>query len=173
MAEFGLSLGSNIGDKAGNLKRAIDRLAVDPDISVDAVSPFHRTAPWGLTDQDWFVNACIIGRTELPPLALLDRCQRIEAEQGRVRIVRWGPRIIDVDILYYGDLVLDSPTLTLPHPRLFARAFVLRPLAVIAPGRVINGLRVSDALAALPHAEAGIEAFGPDAATPAQARSRS
>ncbi|MEP9380136.1 2-amino-4-hydroxy-6-hydroxymethyldihydropteridine diphosphokinase [Aquabacter sp. CN5-332] len=157
MTEFTLSLGSNVGDKAENLRRAIERFGTEPDISIITVSPFYRSAPWGKTDQDWFVNACAIGRTRLSPLELLGRCQRIEADQGRVRGVRWGPRVIDVDILIYGDVELETETLTLPHRRLFDRAFVLVPLAAIDSTRVIKGRRVADALAALPDGGADVE----------------
>lgn len=149
LVEFGISLGSNLGNKRQAIEAALRLLRDDPDISITAVSPLYRTAPWGRTDQDWFVNACALGETGLEPLELLSRCQAVESELGRARQVKWGPRHIDVDILFYGERALVSERLTLPHPEMFNRAFVLVPLSDIAGERVIAGRRVKDALRGL------------------------
>ncbi len=150
-----LSLGGNLGDKAAALRRALAALDATPGVEVTAVSRFYRTPPWGKTDQDWFVNACALALTSLAPEALLDRVKRLEAELGRVPSERWGPRVIDVDIIAYDDLAMQTDRLVLPHPELFNRAFVLAPLAEIASDRVIDGRRVAEVVA-----ELDIEASG-------------
>jgi 2-amino-4-hydroxy-6-hydroxymethyldihydropteridine diphosphokinase len=148
-AEVLLALGGNVGDVRATLDRAEAMLSEADDLRVLARSSDYRTPPWGVTDQPDFINRCLVVGTALPPLALLDRVQAVERALGRdrERERRWGPRTADIDILAYGDLALDDPRLTLPHPRLFERAFVLAPLAEIAPGRIIAGVRVKDALA--------------------------
>ena len=148
-ANVALALGGNVGDKAGTLRRALRALGGEPGIELTAVSRLYRTAPWGKTDQDWFVNACALARTDLAPEALLDRVKALEVELGRKPGERWGPRVIDIDIIAYDDVVLTSGRLTLPHPELFNRAFVLVPLAEIAPERLIAGRRVGEAAASL------------------------
>ena len=148
------SLGGNVGDKEGALRRALGALGSEPGIEVVAASRLYRTPPWGKTDQDSFVNACALALTTLPPEALLDRVKRLEVELGRVPAERWGPRVIDIDIIDYDDVALSTDRLTLPHPELFHRAFVLVPLAEIAPDRTIAGRRVGAAAASLgPEAE--------------------
>lgn len=142
-----LGLGSNIGDKPAAIADAIRRLEADPQIAVLARSRLFRTPPWGVTDQDDFANACVGIATKLTPHALLDRCQAIENAMGRVRTRHWGPRAIDVDILVMGAARLHAPDLVIPHPRITERAFVLAPLADIAPGLVIGGKPVSAWLA--------------------------
>ena len=113
------------------------RSASEPGIELAAVSRLYRTAPWGKTDQDWFVNACALAWTTLAPEALLDRVKALEVELGRKPGERWGPRVIDIDIIAYDDVALyTTGRLTLPHPELFNRAFVLVPLAEIAPERL-------------------------------------
>ncbi len=139
------SLGGNVGDKAGALRRALKVLGGEPGIELVAASRLYRTPPWGKTDQDWFVNACALALTHLPPEALLERVKRLEVELGRVPAERWGPRVIDIDIIAYDDAALSTGRLTLPHPGLFNRGFVLVPLAEIAPDRTIGGRRVGDA----------------------------
>jgi dihydropteroate synthase len=139
-----LALGGNVGDKAKSLRRALRAIAGEPAIELTAVSRLYRTAPWGKTDQDWFVNACALGRTSLKPEALLERVKRLEVELGREPTERWGPRIIDIDLIAYDDVTLKTERLTLPHPELFSRAFVIMPLAEIAPDLVIAGVRVGD-----------------------------
>ena len=146
MAEAALGLGGNIGDKRRYVADAIARLEAG-GARVLKRSSDYRTEPWGLTEQDWFVNACVLVETALPPEELLALCQSVERALGRVREIKWGPRTIDIDILTYDDLTVETPTLTLPHPFVLERAFVLVPLAEIAPDLVIRGVRVADALA--------------------------
>jgi dihydroneopterin aldolase / 2-amino-4-hydroxy-6-hydroxymethyldihydropteridine diphosphokinase len=143
------ALGGNVGDKAKSLRRALRAIAGEPEIELTAVSRFYRTPPWGKTDQDWFLNACALGRTNLKPEALLERVKRLEVELGREPTERWGPRVIDIDLIAYGDIVLKTVRLTLPHPELFNRAFVLVPLAEIAPDLLIAGVRIGDEAARL------------------------
>jgi len=114
-----------------------------------ARSSDYRTPPWGVEDQAPFINLCLVVATELTPQALLERGLEIERALGRNRRQeqRWGPRPVDIDLLAYDDVSMDGPELTLPHPRLFARAFVLVPLSEIAADRTIAGVRVRDALA--------------------------
>ena len=146
-----IALGSNIGDKAGHIAAAIDAFTADGRVRLVKVSANYRTAPWGNTDQDWFVNACMSVATELRVYDLLSRCQAVERELGRQRTVKWGPRVIDLDILTYRDLALVEPDLVLPHPHMTARAFVLRPLLDVAPDLVLNGRPIRAWLAELPH----------------------
>ena len=126
-----LALGTNLGDRPANLRRAL--AALPPALQVTAVSPVYETPPWGLTDQPAFLNMAVRGETDLPPMELLVRLKALEIELGRQPAVRYGPRLIDLDILFYDELLLDSPALSLPHPRLHERAFVLVPLADLAP----------------------------------------
>jgi len=149
MAEALLALGGNVGDVRETLVRAIAMLCERNDIRLLARSSDYATPPWGVADQPPFVNLCITVDTTLAPHALLARAQAVERAFGRERARerRWGPRTLDIDILAYDDLALNTPDLTLPHPRLLERAFVLVPLAEIAPERVIAGMRVRDALA--------------------------
>jgi 2-amino-4-hydroxy-6-hydroxymethyldihydropteridine diphosphokinase len=152
-----LALGANLGDRAANLRRALDLL--EPDCGPLASSPIFETPPWGDLDQPPFLNMVARGVTWLAPHALLARLKVVEREVGRRPTRRWGPRVVDVDVLTYGDAVVDDPELTIPHARLHERAFVLVPLAALDPGwrhptlhRTAAGL-----LAALPAAErAGI-----------------
>ena len=142
-----------LSDKAARIDEAIALLTEDGHVRLVARSRNYRTAPWGKTDQDWFVNACVAVATELSAAALLARCQEIEERMGRVRAEHWGPRVIDLDILVYRDDVSDDPRLTLPHPRITERAFVLVPLADVAPDLVIRGRRVKDWLGVVDHAD--------------------
>jgi 2-amino-4-hydroxy-6-hydroxymethyldihydropteridine diphosphokinase len=148
MSDALLGLGSNMGDARSNIDRAIALLCVPSDVRLLARSSDFSTPPWGIEDQPVFTNACIEVETTLAPDALLRRCQEIEEALGRNRAAerRWGPRPIDIDLLAYDDAFLSTPELTLPHPRLFERAFVLVPLAEIVPERVIAGRRVRDAV---------------------------
>ncbi len=141
------SLGGNVGDSATTLRRAIKALGEEPGIELVAVSRLYRTPPWGKTDQAPFVNACVEALTGLTPEALLERVKRLEVKLGRIPGERWGPRAIDIDIIAYDDAVLSTDRLTVPHPELFNRAFVLLPLAEIASNRTIGGIRVGDAAA--------------------------
>ena len=131
-----LGLGANLGDRRATLRAAVAELrAVLADVRV---SELYETAPWGDADQPPFLNAALRGRTSLAPLELLDQTQAIEARLGRVRGGRrWGPRAIDIDILLYGSETVAHPRLAIPHPLIRERAFVLRPLADLAPSRAI------------------------------------
>ncbi len=144
-----IALGSNIGDKAGNIRAAIAALTEAGDIRLAARSRLYRTPPWGKTDQDWFVNACITVETGLDVRTLLARCQQVERRLGRVPTEKWGPRVIDLDILAFRDVRLDEPDLVLPHPHIAKRAFVLAPLADVAPDFTIGGKTVREMLAAV------------------------
>ncbi len=128
-----LALGSNLGDRAANLERALARLA--PAVRIDRASPVYETAPMYVTDQPAFLNMAVRGVTALAPRDLLRLAKGIEAALGReAGGLRFGPRPIDIDILFHGTLVMREPDLEIPHPRLAERAFVLRPLADIAAG---------------------------------------
>ncbi|MCC3245298.1 2-amino-4-hydroxy-6-hydroxymethyldihydropteridine diphosphokinase [Methylocystis sp. WRRC1] len=148
----GFGLGSNIGDKPANIRRALGLLESREIAQLSAVSRIYRTPPWGDTDQGDFANACAIGETKLSPYELLAAVKKIEADMGREPSRRWGPRLIDVDILFLGDHTLDDPELTLPHKELFGRGFVLLPLAEIAPDLVLDGAPIADALQAVERA---------------------
>lgn len=141
----GFGLGSNIGDKPSNVRRALALLEEREIAKLTAISGIYRTPPWGDPDQGDFANACAIGETELSPYELLAAVKKIEADMGREPTRRWGPRLIDVDILFLGDHTLDDPELTLPHKELFSRGFVLLPLAEIAPDLVLDGEPVARA----------------------------
>ena len=127
-----LGLGSNLGDREDNLRKAIFLLGERGEIAT--LSSVYETEPWGLTDQPRFLNMACGFRTSLAPHELMALAQDVERSLGRVRTVRYGPRTIDVDILLYGDLVADAPDLQIPHPGIPERAFVLAPLAEIASG---------------------------------------
>lgn len=126
-----LALGTNLGDRALNLQKAIASLA--PNVQTLSQSSIYETEPWGYSDQPYFLNQVIKCSTSLEPAALLAFLKEIEAQMGRQETFRFGPRLIDLDILFYDDLILDTPTLTIPHPRIIERAFVLIPLSEIAP----------------------------------------
>ena len=149
MATVYLSLGTNVGDRVVNLARALAALP-----GVVACSSIYETEPWGLTEQPRFLNLCCQIETRLPPQELHAELKRIERELGRQPSVQWGPRLIDIDLLTYDDLVMQTEALTVPHPRIADRAFVLVPLAEIAPDLRIPGLprTVSEQLAAVPDA---------------------
>lgn len=144
-----IGIGGNVGDLAASFERAIALLCDGHSVWLTRRSSNYRTPPWGVTDQPAFVNAAIAVTTALAPHDLLARMREVERRLGRDRAVeqRWGPRTLDLDLLAYDDIQLDTPELTLPHPRMFERAFVLIPLVEIAPDRVIGGIRVRDALA--------------------------
>jgi 2-amino-4-hydroxy-6-hydroxymethyldihydropteridine diphosphokinase len=139
-----LGLGSNLGDKCANIARAIEHLTADGALRLVARSRDYRSAPWGKTDQDWFVNACVSVATKLGPREVLERCFEAERELRRVRQERWGPRTLDCDLLVFRDVIMNTPELTLPHPRITERAFVLVPMIEVAPDQVINGRRASE-----------------------------
>jgi 2-amino-4-hydroxy-6-hydroxymethyldihydropteridine diphosphokinase len=145
--QIGLGLGSNIGDKPANIARALAHLSERGAVAVTKVSSIYRTAPWGYLDQEDFANACALAATVLEPAGLLAEVKTVEAEMGREGGVRWGPRLIDIDILFYGDETFHSSELVLPHKELFNRAFVLAPLAEIAPDLRLGGRSVAEAAA--------------------------
>lgn len=140
-----IALGGNIGDVTAHMQRALDALDANGQCAVVAVSPVYSTPPWGIVDQARFLNACAELSTTLAPHALLDTILRLERGAGRVRNTRWGPRTLDIDILAYGDRHVATERLTVPHPRMFDRAFVMVPLADIAADRMIGGQRVGRA----------------------------
>lgn len=139
-----IGIGSNVGDKARNVTRAIDLLCADGAVRLVAASRLYRSAPWGILDQDWFVNAAVSVSTELSPHDLLRCCLAVEVRMGRVRRQKWGPRLVDVDVLTYRGQAIEAPDLRLPHPFIEQRAFVLLPLLEIAPDEVVRGERVRD-----------------------------
>jgi len=143
-----IGIGSNLGDKEGNIGRALDLLAADRRLSPSAVAPLYRTDPVGYQDQDWFLNTVALFHTEMQPGELLELLVRTENDLGRVRTVRWGPRVIDLDILLYGEKAVRSPDLEIPHPRLTERAFVVVPLADLDPELLLPGGRRAAELAA-------------------------
>lgn len=139
MATAYVALGANLGDPIATVEAAFTALAALPRSELVAVSALYRTAPVGLADQPEFINAAARLETTLEPEALLDALLAVEAQFGRLRAERNGPRTLDLDLLLYADRVQHSPRLTLPHPRLHLRAFVLHPLADLAPDLVIPG----------------------------------
>jgi len=150
MANALLGFGGNVGDVRTTLAGAIAAFADGKDVRLRYASSHYRTPPWGVLNQARFINMAISVDTELTPRELLQRAMNVEAKFGRDRSQpRWGPRTLDIDLLSYDDRVIDEPGLTLPHPRMFERAFVLVPLNEIVPGRVIAGRNIKDALAKL------------------------
>lgn len=159
LARAYVGLGSNLEQPERQVRQALGALATIPDTWLAAQSRLYRTPPWGETDQPAFVNAVAALDTTLPPDALLRHLQAIEAAAGRARERRWGPRILDLDLLLHGDAVLDQPGLQLPHPQIAQRGFVLVPLAELAASLQVPGQgRVAELLAAVD--AAGIEALG-------------
>jgi len=137
-----LGLGGNIGEPLAAMRTALQQIDGRADAAVDRVSPVYRTPPWGLLDQPAFLNAAAGIRTKLEPEALLGVVLQIELGLKRVRGERWGPRTIDIDVLAYEGIEANSERLTLPHPRMTERAFVMVPLADIAPDLVVSGKSV-------------------------------
>jgi 2-amino-4-hydroxy-6-hydroxymethyldihydropteridine diphosphokinase len=132
MAVVYLGIGSNLGDKGANCIESI-RMLGNRGIVVRKESSCYETDPWGLEDQPAFINMVVEAETDLPPFELLGALKKIESEMGRKAGVRWGPRLIDLDILLYDDLIFSTDLLTIPHPHLHERRFALEPLAEIAP----------------------------------------
>jgi 2-amino-4-hydroxy-6-hydroxymethyldihydropteridine diphosphokinase len=141
-----LGLGGNLGDPEASMAKALRAIDADDDTHVVAVSSLYRTPPWGKTDQPDFLNAVAEIETARSPRDLLALCLDAEKALKRVRRERWGPRLIDIDILLYGDTAVHEPGLDVPHPRIAERAFVLVPLAEIAPGLHVAGATVADLL---------------------------
>jgi 2-amino-4-hydroxy-6-hydroxymethyldihydropteridine diphosphokinase len=151
MASALIALGGNVGDVRATFKKAIAHICGMTQAALLARSSDYATPPWGDEQQARFINACVEIETDLDPHALLFALQRIEQRFGRDRQKerRWGPRTLDLDLIAYDDVSLQTPELTLPHPRLFERAFVLVPLAEIVPDRLIAGRGIRAALAEL------------------------
>ncbi len=161
MAEALLGLGGNVGDVRTALNEAVALFADGKEVTLRSASSHYLTPPWGVLEQPRFTNMAIVVDTTLSPKALLERAMNVESafDRDRYRTRRWGPRPVDIDLLSYDNLVMDDPGLTLPHPRLFERAFVLVPLNEIVPGRVVAGRNIKDALKALD--DRGIERLPP------------
>jgi 2-amino-4-hydroxy-6-hydroxymethyldihydropteridine diphosphokinase len=138
-ADAVLALGANLGDAASTLRSAVAALSAEPGIEVRAVSGVWQTPPVGGPEQPDYLNAVLLARTRLSPRDLLAACHRIEAEHGRRREVRWGPRTLDIDVITYADLEVSAPDLQLPHPRAAERAFVLAPWNQADPDAVVPG----------------------------------
>jgi 2-amino-4-hydroxy-6-hydroxymethyldihydropteridine diphosphokinase len=149
-----LGLGSNLGDRAAYLRHALNLLVASSDLEIEAVSSLYETAPMEIAEQPAFLNAVAAVRTHLPPRGLLRLVKETERAVGRIERVRFGPREVDIDILLYDDLVLAGDELTIPHPRLAARAFALVPLAELAPELVLPN-EMGSIAALIPDALAG------------------
>jgi 2-amino-4-hydroxy-6-hydroxymethyldihydropteridine diphosphokinase len=156
-----LGLGSNLGDRLGTLQRAVDLLAAEPGISPARCSRVWETDPVGGPPQPDFLNVVLRVEVDLTPHELLAACQRVEAALGRVRDVRWGPRTIDIDVLLFDALSIDDDDLTVPHPRMHERAFVLMPLLDVDPDATLpDGTRLVDVPLG-PGAAGGVRPFAP------------
>ena len=131
-----IALGSNLGDRLGYLQLGVDALALVPGVIVLAVSRVYETAPVGGPPQDAYLNAVVAIETNLDPHELLHRCQQIEERAARERVERWGPRTLDVDVLVMDGVSIETDDLTIPHPRMWERGFVLAPLRDVAPDLV-------------------------------------
>lgn len=150
-----IAVGANLGDRIKGCRQGVELLCEAGDIMVINHSRYYYSAPMGYTDQPWFVNAVFQAVTEFAPHELLTRLKAAEAAAGRVQGgIRFGPRVLDLDLIFYDDSVIDAPELTVPHPRMHQRAFVLKPLCDIAPklihpvlGRTISDLLGDDAVA--------------------------
>ena len=142
MAHVYLGLGTNLGDRAENLQEALTRLGA-ACIRVLTASSVYETEPVGVRDQPWFLNMVCAVETHQTPCGLLSSLRRIECTMGRSRTLRWGPRIIDLDILLYDEVIRADPCLTIPHARMTERAFVLRPLAEISPDLIFPGTELT------------------------------
>lgn len=135
MSKVWIALGSNMGNGRKNLDEAVENMNKN-GVKVEKISTYIETEPYGYTEQDNFVNAVCIAETELSPRELLKTLLAIELEMGRVRLIRWGPRIIDLDILFYEDLIIDEEDLKVPHIEIQKRSFVLEPMDEISPEKV-------------------------------------
>jgi 2-amino-4-hydroxy-6-hydroxymethyldihydropteridine diphosphokinase len=154
-----IASGSNLGERLENLRMAVASLP--PEITVVACSAVYQTEPWGFRDQPFFLNQVVQGTTRLGPAAVLTYLKAIEKDLGRVPTFKDGPRLIDLDILFYDQAIVETGELTIPHPRLEGRAFVLVPLAELAPDKIhpVTGLSVVEMLAKVD--TSGVEFFAP------------
>ncbi|HWR38860.1 MAG TPA: 2-amino-4-hydroxy-6-hydroxymethyldihydropteridine diphosphokinase [Patescibacteria group bacterium] len=156
-----LGLGSNLGDRAENIRRAVALLSEQKEIAVEKVASLYETEPVGYVDQAPFLNTVVEIKTTLSPRELLERCLQVELQMGRVREVRWGPRNIDIDLLIYNDVVWEDAELILPHPRLQDRRFVLVPLQELAADEIVcQGARAAELLARTPDTSQVVK-YGP------------
>ncbi len=149
MTDIAIGVGGNLGDREALLRSALDALDAAPGLDITAMSRFFETEPWGPVPQGPYLNACALATTTLAPDALLDVFLDVERAHGRERSERWGPRTLDIDMLTYGDQDITTDRLTVPHPRMLDRPFVLVPLAEIAPGLELRGRSISDWLSEL------------------------
>lgn len=157
-----IGLGSNLGDRKDNLNRALELLREVSGVKVSRVAPFYCTEPVGFLEQEWFLNTVAEINTSLSACELLDAMLKIEDKLGRVRTVRWGPRIIDLDLLIYGNERINKLGLSVPHPHLKERAFVLVPLATLNPSLVLPGGERVDRLAEALREEQRVYCFDED-----------
>ncbi|MBI4827486.1 MAG: 2-amino-4-hydroxy-6-hydroxymethyldihydropteridine diphosphokinase [Nitrospinae bacterium] len=163
MALVYLSLGSNAEDAIGKILDAIERIMALGGVAPAGLGSFYETEPQGVKDQPWFVNTAMAARLSLAPEKLLERLKEIEHDMGREPGERWGPRVIDIDIVFYDDVVMDTPPLTIPHPRAAERRFVLQPIADINPRlrHPVSGKTVSELLTALPESGQALRRLDP------------
>ena len=150
-----LGMGGNIGDVVSTMRKALDRLQAHSGLDIVKISSLYKTPPWGIEDQDWFVNACVEVSCALSPHQLLEQCLATEKYLKRRRTLRWGPRTIDIDVLTFENYESSESKLIVPHPRMLERAFVLVPLAEITPKLIISNHSVQHWLEGVE--QAGIE----------------
>ena len=143
-----IGLGSNMGEREQNLQQALGMLEADSSIRIEKISSIYETAPFGVRDQDDFLNMVVAVETELSPENLLQKCLGVENAMGRVRSRHWGPRIIDLDLLFYDAVQMQTNNLTLPHPGIGQRAFVLIPMRDVAMDTQLQGWRTIDSMLA-------------------------
>lgn len=148
-----LGLGTNMGDRIEYITSACEILSNNENIKIINKSNIYETKAWGYTDQADFLNLCLEIETSLDEYKLLETCQEVEQKLNRERIIRWGPRTIDVDILFFNDIILDNENLSLPHPRISERAFVLIPLMDLNKNLLIKGKVISEYLNSLTNEE--------------------
>ncbi len=147
MTKAYIGIGSNLGEKEKNINMALKLLEIPAEIRILKVAPLYSSAPWGYTEQDWFLNTVAEIETVLPAKELLQKLLQIEKDLGRVRTVQWGPRTLDLDLLLYGDITMNTKELVLPHPRMAERAFVMVPLADLNPDLKVAGGKTAKELA--------------------------
>ncbi|MGN7478873.1 2-amino-4-hydroxy-6-hydroxymethyldihydropteridine diphosphokinase [Solibacillus silvestris] len=157
MMQAYLSIGTNIGEREQNLRDAVSMLLAQDEIAITAISSIYETAAVGYTEQDDFLNIAVALETKLDALELLAQCQKVENDLGRIREFRWGPRIIDLDILLYNNEKYETESLIIPHPRMYERAFVLVPLEEIMTQKYVMLEGVLEALQALDIEKEGVK----------------
>lgn len=153
MKKVYLGLGTNVGQREKNLREAVSIIEKTATIDMIKVSSIYETEPWGYEEQNDFLNLCLEIKTDLTPQQLLEKCQEVEDKMGRQREEKWGPRIIDVDILIYDNLEVDTSNLVIPHPRIQDRTFVLIPLQELNPNLMIKGKSIEQWLKSLAQKE--------------------